>query len=188
MTYTLRNLGLGLLVIIAAWSCKPSQVIVPQPVPNPPQSLTFPDDWLGSWQGSLAIYRLTGKTMEVPMQLDFAPLEGGRYTWRITYADSPPREYELYADTLSGRYWIDERNSIELVNHQLGQILVSRFEVEGQLLLVKYELRNPNELAFEVMAGSTNTTPTGGQDSIPIVQNYYLGTWQQAILHRRTGL
>lgn len=182
MTTLLRAIALGSWLIVMGMSCKPAQVIAPAP---PPDALTFPDDWLGSWAGQLNIYRLTGQTMEIPMQFDFAELPSGRYTWRLTYADNPPREYELYADTLTGRYWIDEQNSILLTNHQMGQAFLARFEVNGQLLLVSYELLNRNEMAFEVVAGGLNTSPTGGQDSIPTVQNYPLSTWQKAILRRR---
>lgn len=173
-----------IVAFLAMTSCKPKQVIVPASAPQA-RSLVFPDDWLGHWAGPLAIYRTTGKTMEIPMQFDFLPRDDGRYTWRITYDDNPPRDYVLRADTVAGRYWIDEQNSIELVNHQLGNKFVSQFEVEGQLLLIAYELRSFDQMTFEVYAGGLTTTPTGGQDSIPVVNNYYVGTWQQGILRRQ---
>ena len=129
------------------------------------------------------------------MTLEIAALDSADcYTWGITYAQVGTAETRPYvicpADSPGEAYVIDERNGIRLDAYRLGAALYSRFDVMGNLLLTRDELRG-DTLFHEIVSGGLTPKPTGGTvspdgDTIPPVGSYSLATRQVARLVRDT--
>ena len=153
----------------------------------------FPHDWVGSWGGRLTVERGARILQTADMSLEILPLDsGGCFTWRLTYALVGPQDVRPYVlcpvDTLGERWSIDERNGIVLDAYRLGGALYSRFEVMGNLLLTRDELRG-DTLYHEIVSGGLSPKPTGDTvlpkgDTIPLVGAYPLSTRQVAQLVR----
>ena len=109
-----------------------------------------------------------------------------RVRWVIGYKGQPRRNYELVTvDAAKGQYKIDEKNSIEITAHLLGDELVSVFAVAGNQLVARYRLLNQDTLAYEVILWPQQASGlTGGQKGIPVVTNYTPTNVQKAVLKR----
>ena len=180
------NSILLILPLILVLGCQSSKV-VETTVPN----LKFPEDWAGNWEGQLEIHNGGGKTMDLKMGLNIAPVDSGKYTFTILYYGKNGTDERLYelltVDARKGHYQVDEKNSIVLDDYFFMNKLYSRFEVMGNLLLVTYELRG-EEMIFEVISGKMgeeHTVITGGQDSIPKVTSYPIQVMQRGIMKRK---
>ena len=169
----------------------------PKPATTIPAA-TFPADWVGRWSGELAVLRGADTAMRSPMSLAIARVPGasGDYTWAITYGaagdtTADVRPYLLRAADSTGTRWdIDERNGITLGAELHGGVLYSRFEVMGNLLLARDELRG-DTLHHEIIAGPiggpgiTGDTVLATGDTVPPVARYRVATRQVARLTRR---
>lgn len=149
----------------------------------------FPQDWAGEWEGRLNIYKRTGKSMDLYMGLNILPIDSIRHTFTIIYGEGEKRQERLYEVFQKkgeiGHYIVDEKNSILLDDFLFHNKLFSRFEVEGNLLLVTYE-KQGEEILFEVISGKLDPlNETGGQDSISTVHSYGISVMQKAILRRK---
>ena len=153
----------------------------------------FPETWAGYWRGPLEVQRGASVLQAVGMSLDILPLDSaGCYTWQLTYDGSGSADVRPYlicpADSLGVAWRIDERNGIVLDAVVLGTGLYSRFDVMGNLLLTRDELRG-DTLFHEIVSGRLSPKPTGDTvlangDTIPPVGNYPLSTRQVARLVR----
>jgi len=154
---------------------------------------SFPKDWVGNWAGTLNIYRDTGLVRTLPMQLHLQPIEGSEnFSWVIIYGEDiekGARNYELQTiDASKGQYLIDEKNSIKIESYLFQHKLVSWYAVAKNQIYIAYEKKG-EELHFEVVAGkqeavSTTGNTKDGEEDIPEVITYPLGTLQSAILKR----
>jgi hypothetical protein len=105
----------------------------------------FPDDWVGSWRGSLVVPSASGAPQDVVMELVIARTDDpARHAWTIVY-DGPAgrqvRAYELVTrDAAAGRYAIDEKNGIVLESSHIDGALYSWFSIAGSNVLVREEL------------------------------------------------
>lgn len=165
-------------------------------LPSRPDSVPaagFPDAWEGRWHGPLEVQRGTGVLQAVGMSLEILPFDSaGCYTWQLAYdgmGSADVRPYVICPADSQGVAWrIDERNGIVLDAVVLGTGLYSRFEVLGNLLLTRDELRG-DTLFHEIVSGRLSPKLTGDTvlasgDSIPPVGSYPLGTRQVARLVR----
>lgn len=150
----------------------------------------FPQSWIGVWSGELQIYSTKGLKQTVQMELEILPTDQPDvFTWALTYGDDT-RSYELKTfDTENGLYLIDEKNSIALESYLYHNRLVSRFEVQGNLLMCTYEKRK-DQLIFEVVAGNNEIINQDGGETIdgneiPKVNSYSISVSQRAILKRK---
>jgi len=89
-------------------------------------------------------------------------------------------------DASIGHYAVDEQNSIQIDAYLLGEKLVQRFEVMGNLLDTFIEKRGDN-LVWEIFSGknqATNITGDTVQDGedIPRVKTFSMGVYQKCIL------
>lgn len=166
---------------------------------NPDGPLTeegqaFPYGWVGIWAGELQIYRGDGLKQSLPMQLHLLPLDSvGQYTWTLIYGpdlEKGRRSYVLKTiDAATGRYLIDERNSIAMEAYFFADKLFSRFSVMDNLLLSTTEMRN-GQLVFEIISGSlTAASHTGDTtfegEEIPPVEAFPIVVMQRAVLSRQ---
>ena len=155
---------------------------------------SFPQDWLGEWAGTLNIYRDTGLVQTLPMQLHVHPIEESEnFTWTIIYGEDlkkGARNYELQTVNASkGQYLIDEKNSIKIESYYFQNKLVSWYSVANNLIYISYE-KQDDELHIEVVAGkqeavSTTGNTKDGEEEIPEVITYPVGTLQKGILKRK---
>lgn len=159
------------------------------PIDNEPV-FSFPNVWVGDWQGELKIYNQSGFQKMIPMELHIHPTESPfRYTWNIVY-DTSARNYELVIrDPLKKIFSIDEKNGIDIMSYQLGNHFISRFEVDGTLLECEYTLKDIDEMTFSIHAGDDDHHYTSGNiqsqnDSVPLVHIYSINALQYATLKR----
>jgi len=150
----------------------------------------FPEDWLGTWAGTLVISKPGGDTMQVPMQLYYAENDtlDEAWDWHIIYGadvEAGRRAYTLHTrDATKGHYTIDEHNGIVLDAHLLGATLYSRFAVADNLLTTMTR-KQGNQMIFEIISGKqTPANITGNIDDIPEVQSFNIHVQQRAVLSR----
>lgn len=154
---------------------------------------SFPASWSGDWAGELQIFSSKGMTQSLPMQLNIQPVDNSDdYTFTIIYGldiEKGTRSYILKTiDASKGLYAIDEQNSIVIEAYLLGEKLVQRFEVMGNLLETFIEKRD-DTLIWEIFSGKhepasiTGDTVQDGED-IPRVKTYPMGVYQKCILEK----
>jgi hypothetical protein len=154
---------------------------------------TFPASWTGKWAGRLEIFSPKGKQQEIPMELHIEPIDSAHYSWKIIYGEDKEEGLRSYilktVDPETGRYVIDEQNTILLDAILISGKLYSRFEVMGNLLLSTTQLIN-DELHYEIISGKLDPlTTSGGEvhegEDIPEVHAYPVVVRQFAILRRQ---
>ncbi|WP_345270748.1 hypothetical protein [Nibrella viscosa] len=117
----------------------------------------FGDACLGTWTGTMYIYRQGAVKDSVPVRHTVArTADPNAWTWKTEYL-SPKhpvvKDYVLrLKDPAKGIYVTDEGNGIELADHLFGNKLYSVFETQGIVLTATYELSG-NQLIFEVTSG-----------------------------------
>jgi len=132
---------------------------------------SFPEDWLGYWEGELNIYNSTGKTMTVPMALDNSTTDQDSvWTWAIIYGEDTiagRRDYELnVVDASKGHYVVDEKN-----------VLQSSYELDGEDMLFTIHMYGEEEIR------TTGDTLYNGEE-IPAVYSYKNAIYQKARLKK----
>lgn len=155
---------------------------------------TFPQTWQGTWRGTLRIHTAKGIAQTVPMAVEIAPTADSlRWRFALMYGEDTVkgrRAYELVVlNRATGHYQFDEKNSIRLDAYLMTGRLLSAFTVQGTRLISTYERRG-DELIFEIISGKDAPVgTTGGQkvgdEDIPLVQSFPIGTWHRAVLKRQ---
>ena len=154
---------------------------------------TFPDDWVGTYEGQLDIYKEAEITMSVPVKMNNHYLWIDTLAWTIQYGDQGVRDYRLYQQkpTSKGHYIIDEQNGILLDLYTNGCKAMTHFEVMGNVINTSYTA-DPIEktIDFEIFFYPSNLyRKTGGvvfgQDTIPDVKSFPIGTYQKALLRQK---
>ncbi len=188
-----------ILLSVILYAChKSAHHNLTQPIANEgvkhTQLRTFPQDWLGYWEGELSIYNHSGKTMTIPMALDNGITDNdSTWRWAIIYGEdtiSGRRDYELkVVDASKGHYIVDEKNSIFIDAYLLDNNLVSTFNVAGNFIQSNYELVG-EEMAFSIHMFNDKEVSTTGDtiyngEEIPIVKSYQNTVWQKARLKKR---
>lgn len=187
-----------ILFFVLGWivlSCSmQNRHLVPTEVEEKP-TYTFPDDWMGYWEGSLAIYNVKGKVQEIPMAIDNAYTDtAGVYTWALIYGEDlveGRRDYELRTVNDSiGHYVVDEKNNIYLDTYLLHNRMISTFDVEGTTITSIYEL-DGDDMIFTILAGKSDVVRESGggtidDDEIPIVNSFATTALQVAKLKKRS--
>lgn len=141
----------------------------------------FPEGWYGHWQGDMQVLYANGRSMTINCELIFQPIEvakdsAARYQWTIIYGEGQSRQeraYELIAqDPETGKYLMDEKNSILLPCFYADETLVSLFEVSENFITSIYR-REGDILYFENLS-ATGKAPqvSGDQNGIPKVTAY----------------
>ena len=152
----------------------------------------FPASWQGDWAGELQIFNAKGLQQCLPMQLIIQPIKDSEdYSFTIIYGvdvEAGTRSYLLKTiNAEKGHYLIDEQNSIKIDAYLLGEKLVQRFEVMGNLLETFIEKRD-DTLVWEIFSGKMKGEITGDTvlngDTIPPVQTFPMSVFQKCILTR----
>jgi hypothetical protein len=151
---------------------------------------SFPAAWQGEWKGNLEIFGPQGKVNQVAMELHILPTDSADFSWTIFYGEDKAigkRDYLIrLVDEKAAHFEVDEQNSIFLDAYLLGDKLIERFEVQGNMLSATTE-KVDGKLIFEVFSGPLGEPRvTGGEmqgeESIPEVKSYRVNVRQKAIL------
>ncbi len=123
------------------------------------------------------------------MILEIASLEGGRYSWVITYAlggEPNVRSYELVTlDAKAGRFQIDEKNGIVIDGYFAHQTLYTLFDMGGSVIDFRYAMTDEGiEVSVASSVPATATTTGGGE--VPEVKNIPFAGVQFALLRSVT--
>jgi len=153
----------------------------------------FPASWQGDWAGELQIFTSEGLKQSLPMQLLIQPIENSTdYSFSIIYGvdvEAGLRSYVLKTiDASKGLFAIDEQNSIMIDAYFLGETLVQRFEVMGNLLETIIEKRG-DTLEWKIFSGSIKPSNTTGDtvyegDTIPPVKTFPMKVLQKCIMSK----
>lgn len=153
------------------------------------QKKDFPDNWLGTWKGTMEIQYSTGNYQEVACELYIEKTDTmDTWVWTIIYGEGETkqeRKYELIAkDIEKGIYVIDEKNSIILDAFYANNTLISQFEVQNNLITSTYR-KIDNIIYFQNLASNTKVSnKSGGEDTIPEVSSFPISSLQRAKLLR----
>ena len=145
---------------------------------------SFPEAYFGTYKGTLKIKSDRGnQEVEMTFVLD-STATVGNYRYVLQYGDQPPRDYLLIAqEGAPGRFVVDEQNDILLDAYNYENILVSIFEVQGNLITTTERFYH-DFMDFEItMVKSEAPKMTGGtSEEIPPVKSFPLQVIQKARL------
>jgi hypothetical protein len=120
----------------------------------------------------------------VGIHFSVTPKGKNNWNWKTEYlSDKFPliKNYTLkLEDTTSNRYVVDEGEGILLYDYLYDNKLYAVFETHDILLTSTYELKNDNELIFEVTSGKKLTGKTADE-----VLNYSVESLQRVILRKK---
>lgn len=164
-----------------------------QALAQAPSSLpVFPQDWLGTWTGTLEIYQGQTIIQKVKMQVNNEITDSTDvYIWALTYGEDPVsgrRDYRLKPrDKTKGMWYTDEQNSIQLEGKVVANTYISVFEVSGNILTSKMTILNHNVMEFEILVYRKDQfQQSGGSvqegEEIPVVYSYPVTGYQRAVL------
>lgn len=163
---------LATVMVVVTWSCSLGQT-------------SFPDRCIGTWTGTMYIYRQGTVQDSVTVVLTVSRhADIGAWTWKTDYLSKThpmTKDYVLRVkDEKKGVYITDEGGGIELTDHLFGNKLYSAFETHDVMLTSSYELIN-DQLIFEVCSGKKPpiTTPA------PEVINYPVSNLQRVVFRRK---
>jgi len=154
---------------------------------------SFPEDYLGKWEGTLDIYSGNNKIMDVRMSL-FIDETNMRDTflYNLVYQgdgqEPDIRNYLLIVeDRATGKYKIDEQNTVVLPMQLFGRKLISSFVVEGSAVHFLYTLMD-QQIWVEVISGPYEQGTYTGKDpdlGVPLVGILNNQIFQTGILTRK---
>lgn len=152
----------------------------------------FPKSWEGNYKGELQIFGVDSVKMKLLMKLDILQKSDSVYQFKISYdfkGQEEIRDYELkIVDDKSGKYMIDEKNTIEIEAYYKMGILTSFFEVMDSYIISTYTKMN-EDLIFEIIsADGKNPNSSGNEkfesEDIPEVKSYLVNGRQKAVLRK----
>lgn len=157
-----------------------------------PETYKFPDAWLGVWEGKLYIYQGQKVVQEILMKVENLPTDSTDiYTWALTYGEdkiSGRRDYVLSPiDKDSGKWVIDEKNSIYLEGKVVANSFITLFQVSGNHLSTSMQLVDKSKMIFEIIvSGSAQSSVSGNTnvegEEIPEVLSFPVKGYQRAVL------
>lgn len=153
----------------------------------------FPEDYVGTYEGSLYILQSMDTVNVLSMGLEIAKTESKEeYDWRITYGSDGDNDVRAYllrkASSRPGHYHIDELNGIVLEAEFDGYALVSLYSVMDNLISVTYRF-DQKSILFDIAVSRPEPSNSTGDlifegDTIPRVDIYPIVLTQNAELRR----
>ena len=155
---------------------------------------SFPEAWLGTWNGTLSIYQGQKVVQNVSMTVENASTDSlDVFIWALIYGDdlvAGRRDYRLKPRDKSKGVWVtDEQNSILLEGKVVANTYISVFEVGGNLLTSKMTLLQEDMMEFEILVFRSDQFQTSGNtmsegENIPEVKSYPVTGYQRAVLKK----
>lgn len=155
---------------------------------------SFPESWVGKYQGDLMIYGVDSVRMKVDMKLEILKTaKDSIYDWTLIYDLDGKKDVRAYSlkvvDHQKGHYLIDERNSVIIEGYlHNNNVFTSFFNVSNTYTIATYTKKR-DSLFFEIIAGDREAvTITGktkkGEEEIPEVISYLVNGRQKAVLNK----
>ena len=155
---------------------------------------SFPESWVGKYQGDLMIYGVDSVRMKVDMKLEILKTaKDSIYDWTLRYDLDGKKDVRAYSlkvvDHQKGHYLIDERNSVIIEGYlHNNNVFTSFFNVSNTYIIATYTKKR-DSLFFEIIAGDREAvTITGktkkGEEEIPEVISYLVNGRQKAVLNK----
>jgi len=155
---------------------------------------SFPESWVGKYQGDLMIYGVDSVRMKVDMKLEILKTaKDSIYDWTLIYDLDGKKDVRAYSlkvvDHQKGHYLIDERNSVIIEGYlHNNNVFTSFFNVSNTYIIATYTKKR-DSLFFEIIAGDREAvTITGktkkGEEEIPEVISYLVNGRQKAVLNK----
>ncbi len=143
---------------------------------------SFPEKCLGTWEGTLYIYKAGQLKDSVQVNLEVERTgDPNAFTWVTTYASE---QYPMVKDYIfrvqepsSQTYIMDEGDDTALLMYGFDNKVYSLFETENTMLSSTYELKR-DTLYFEVNSA-------GQQATGPVVTSFEIGYLQKAVFTRK---
>lgn len=156
------------------------------------QTFQFPQDWLGSYAGTLDIIDIRNDTQYIDMKLTIGPPDGlGMYQWTIQYGEKDFRYYGLEAiNPDKGHYRIDEYNSIKLDAFLKGDNLITTFSVLNRHITYHYQ-KVSDGINIRVHSCRLDPVSISGseiinRDTVPEARSFRATGYQAAFLKQLT--
>lgn len=146
------------------------------------QKTTFPETCIGTWKGTMYMYKHGTIKDSVQVRLTIAKhTDANAWSWKTEYlsAQRPAvKDYVLrLKDAAKNQYVTDEGGGVELTDYLVGNKLYSVFETGGFLLTSSYELIG-ERLIFEVTSGKKETS------THPEITTYATDNLQRVVFKR----
>jgi hypothetical protein len=153
------------------------------------ETLDFPDNWIGRYEGLLEIFNTKGKVMEIPMVLQIDSLNNqDYYPWLLQYGEDDLRDYGLLIeDSLKGHYIIDEFNGILIDAYAMQNTLVSHFSVANSEITSIYK-KEGELIEFQIISSVSDTLTNSRAmegENIYEVGSFPVNAYQKAILRKK---
>ena len=151
----------------------------------------LPPNWQGVWRGDTTITANDGSIEMVTMLMTIEPLAHDAHTWRIEYitdAQHSVLAYEISPDKDKGdgHFIVDEKNGVLLDCSLFDATLVSQFQVDGALLMSRFEQRDDTIRVEMVSCAAFAPRSTRTREDNVEVLSYSCRSLQYGVL-RRTG-
>lgn len=168
----LYSLTISLSAIMVIQSCSTTKVL------NSNKKYTFPDDWYGTYMGTMNWYIGSEKRAEIPIKIEILESnDSNTIIWRTTYDSTklfPAKNIKDYKivrkDSLQkGHFLMDEQNGIYLDMRLIDNTLYSCFDVVNEAknqtsrLISLERLLHKNVLYHEVISYSEPDKKTGNE-------------------------
>lgn len=180
-----------LSLLVACHSSKDSTPKNPSYSLNTTAADTFPNGWLGTYEGVMLLQNPGYPVGELKVQLELEPTDTlHRWIWRMTYYGKPPmgtmvKDYRLVRKSPTV-YAMDEGGGLELREDYIGDTFYSNFSLgkpgEQTLYTSYFKKINAHELWFEVTAVPLNPVDTVVGD----IGLHPLITSQKVLLKRKS--
>jgi len=147
----------------------------------------FPQDWLGTYTGSLQAYRAGSNKNLYPSGVTLsiaATADSNRWEWSSVYTMDGREPIEkkyfiIHPDTLgSSQYLMDEGNGIFINQHLYGNTFTGAYTVNDQFFTFTYT-KIKEELLYELTV--YNNSPT---ESVEIEEGFEVGKIEMATVQK----
>ncbi|VTS00762.1 hypothetical protein [Tuwongella immobilis] len=186
MIFRLRMLAVGLILgtLMLAMPSTQSRAIADEKADAKLELLMRA--WIGTWAGVLEIHDTDKVKLNVPMQLEIAPIPAeSAWSWKLTYGmgeKKQVRDYRLKR-TADGELVIDEQNGILLRVDRFGPQLITEFEIAGSCIQTRYRLTDAG-IRFELTSTERAKPLTSGPEKGPKVESFRVVGYQSAMLQK----
>ena len=124
----------------------------------------IPNDWLGSYEGTMEIYNQKGLQQTIGVNFDLNIMDRPNYwTYNMSYVNLKNDEvvstkaYKIFYVEESQKLWIDEGDSLLIEMSFLGNCFYDHFQLSGMFFNSSLCKQDKN-LVFEITGGQNSPT------------------------------
>lgn len=149
----------------------------------------FPGNWLGHWQGTLAIFTSDGNASSLKIDLVIeATKDKSKFDFLLVYSLNQRediRRYSMQADSSRpGQFKFVEENGIEVHAFMMGNAMISQLLAEGSLITTTY-LFERDAIRFRLITSRIEPySSSGGKNGAPSVADLEAINFQEALLRK----